>query len=357
MKDAKVGLKYTPKEGFHLSVGKADYTKIKNSDTYSVVQITKAGCKFRNAKLSLLNSSYQDIHKDYEEKQQDIVQQIMGIAHEYIEVFESLSETLASVDVFAAMGHACATLPQPYVRPTLHAPGQGNTVLQGARHACLEVQEEMRFIPNDVSFVRGQSEFHIVTGPNMGGKSTYIRQAGLVVLMAQIGCFVPCTSAEISVVDCILCRVGAGDSQLRGVSTFMAEMLEIASILQVASSKSLIIVDELGRGTSTYDGFGLAWAISEYICSNIGCFTLFATHFHELTALAEQIRTVHNSHVEANAAEGRLTLLYRVQTGASDQSFGIHVAQLVGFPEKVIEDARIKSDELESFGAHSHQAS
>lgn len=183
----------------------------------------------------------------------------------------------------------------------------------------------------------------------MGGKSTYIRSIAINILMAQIGCFIPCENAVISVRDAIYARIGASDSQLRGLSTFMAEMLDTSCILKNASENSLILIDELGRGTSNYDGFGLAWAICREIVSKNKSFSLFATHFHELHSLESIHEEIGNKHVSAQVDDNKITMLYKVEEGEINQSFGINVAILAKFPNCVIKLSEKRARELENY--------
>ena len=184
--------------------------------------------------------------------------------------------------------------------------------------------------------------------PRFPGKSTYIRQLGVLAVMAQMGSFIPAEAATLPVMDAVLARVGAGDAQLKGISTFMAEMVEASSIIKIATPRSLVLVDELGRGTSTYDGFGLAWAISEHLAKETQCWTLFATHFHELCALEKEVDGVTNMHADALADDNAITMMYEMKPGACDRSFGIHVAELAKFPASVVAEARAKAKELEA---------
>lgn len=363
--------------GWSFRLTRTDASCLRTHKGYIELSTQKAGVYFTSRALKSLSEESSELSAEYNKTQSSLVKEVVEIVSTYAPVLEHLSMTLAHLDVIVSFAHAASLAPIPYTRPIVHPRGTGNTILKEARHPCLEMQDDVSFIPNDVSLVRGKSEFLIITGPNMGGKSTYIRQIGVIALMAQIGSYVPCDEgSELCIFDCILARVGAGDSQLKGVSTFMAEMLETASILKTATRESLIVIDELGRGTSTYDGFGLAWAITEHIVKKISCFGMFATHFHELTGLAKLYpNQVENLHVLAHVGEvdnrlametshnplstnGKagdefqspsITLLYKVEPGISDQSFGIHVAEVVKFPPKVIRMAKRKAFELEDF--------
>ncbi|GLI63268.1 hypothetical protein VaNZ11_006172 [Volvox africanus] len=316
---------------------------------YMVIETRKDGTKFTSRALKNAAERLNAISGEYLALQAELVEQVVVIAHTFVEVWEAVSALLSELDVLLSFAEAAVVAPVPYVRPEMLGPDEGIIELRECRHPNVEVQDGVSFIPNDCIMQRGESWFNIITGPNMGGKSTYIRQVGVAVLLAQVGCFVPCSSARISVRDSIFCRVGAGDCQMKGLSTFMAEMLETAAILRGASSHSLVIIDELGRGTSTYDGFGLAWAISEHLAGpDVGAPTLFATHFHELTELQA---TVGVKNLQAAAMidpkTSRLTMLYSIREGACDQSFGVHVAESAGFPPEVIAMAKERLRELE----------
>ena len=257
------------------------------------------------------------------------------------------AEAVAELDALVCFADVAARF--GYVRPTL----TDDTTLdiRDGRHPVLDRLLAERFVPNSCSL--DPATLALITGPNMAGKSTFIRQVALITLMAHTGCFVPAASATIGVVDRIFTRVGASDELHAGQSTFMVEMVETANILNNATSRSLIILDEIGRGTSTLDGLSLAWAIAEALADR-GCRTLFATHYHELTALADRLSSVANFHVTVREWNDRVVFLYHIEPGHSDRSYGIHVAQIAGVPADVVARANALLDTLT---VHTRQAS
>jgi DNA mismatch repair protein MutS len=259
---------------------------------------------------------------------------------------------LAEVDVLAGLAHIAAL--RNYCRPTLD--DSGDLEIVEGRHPVIEEQEQVaggeRFVPNDLYLNSTTHSILILTGPNMGGKSTYLRQAALIVILAQMGSFVPARSARLGLVDRVFTRIGASDNLARGRSTFMVEMTETAAILHTATPRSLILLDEVGRGTSTYDGLAIAWAAIEYLHARTRAKTLFATHYFELTELADQLSGVKNYHVSVKETGGGVVFLRKVEAGAADRSYGIEVAKLAGLPNQVIERAREVLVEHESAEHH-----
>jgi len=255
---------------------------------------------------------------------------------------------LAEVDVLSALAHVAAL--RNYCRPKFD--DSADIEIVGGRHPVIEQQEmaggNERFVPNDLYLNATTHTVLVLTGPNMGGKSTYLRQAALAVILAQMGSFVPAASARLGMVDRVFTRIGASDNLARGRSTFMVEMTETAAILHTATSRSLILLDEVGRGTATYDGLAIAWAAVEYIHARMRAKTLFATHYFELTELAERLSGVKNYHVSVKETTGGIVFLRKVEPGAADRSYGIEVAKLAGLPNEVIERAREVLAEHES---------
>jgi DNA mismatch repair protein MutS len=253
------------------------------------------------------------------------------------------ARVLARLDVWTALAEVA--IANRYVRPRLSA--GFDLELTASRHPVIErMMPRESFMPNDVRFDPA-ARVQLVTGPNMAGKSTILRQIGLVVILAQMGSFVPCESARVGVVDRLFTRVGASDNLARGQSTFMVEMSETSAILHNATAQSLVLLDEIGRGTSTYDGVAIAWAVTEFLHDTVGCKTMFATHYHELMQLPEQLQHARNLNVAVRESGGKVVFLHRLEAGGTDRSYGIHVAELAGLPRDVVTRATMVLRTLE----------
>ncbi|MGI6083348.1 MAG: DNA mismatch repair protein MutS [Limnochordia bacterium] len=266
---------------------------------------------------------------------------------EEVERIQAVAHALAELDIYCSLAQVARD--RHYVRPRINTAGRLN--IKAGRHPVVEaVLEDQSFVPNDIHMEAAKRQIMILTGPNMAGKSTYLRQTALLVLLAHVGSFVPAESADITLVDRIFTRVGASDDLATGQSTFMVEMNEVAHILNCATDKSLVILDEVGRGTSTFDGLSIAWAVTEYLHNSPDCrpLTLFATHYHELTELAKLLTRVQNYCVAVTEREGEVVFLRRIVPGSADRSYGIEVARLAGLPQAVIDSAQHILSELES---------
>ncbi|MEN8127661.1 MAG: DNA mismatch repair protein MutS [Planctomycetota bacterium] len=274
----------------------------------------------------------------------NLFEQIRDETTKYIRRLQALAQTLATLDCLTSLAHLARQ--NHYIRPKV-TDGKELNIVEG-KHPVLAQTLGAEFVPNDVNLSDDGKDLAIITGPNMAGKSTYIRQVALLVLLAQTGSFIPAKTAQIGVTDRIFTRVGASDELIRGQSTFMVEMTETANILNNATDKSLVILDEVGRGTSTYDGLSLAWAITEHLANAIKCRTLFATHYHELTELGQLLVNVKNLNVAVREWSGDVVFLHKIIPGGTDKSYGVHVAKLAGVPKSILTRSNEILNDLEN---------
>ena len=338
----KLKTKYNKVFGYFFEVSKAQIDKVPayfirkqttvNAERYITPDLKEFEIKILSAKekiVSLEQQLYQDLRN-----------QIKGV----IKKVQETARSLAELDVLASL--ATVAYESNYICPNIVMNGQIN--IRDGRHPVIEkfLKREV-FVPNDVVLNHDDEEFMLITGPNMAGKSTYMRQIAILMIMAQIGSFIPAREATISPVDRVFTRVGASDDISTGQSTFMVEMKEVAYILENATSKSLIILDEIGRGTSTFDGLSIAQAVVEHICKHIHAKTLFATHYHELIPLEEVYPRLKNYTVAVKEKGKDIAFLRRIIRGGADRSYGIHVAKLAGLPAQVLKRAEVILESLE----------
>lgn len=331
--------------GYFLEVPRGQIERV--PETYIRKQTIKAAERYITPELKEFEGKVLRSEELSTELEYDLFVKLRESVHGEMRRILETARAIAELDVLAGFAEIAASY--RYVAPTVDATDTLR-IVEG-RHPVLERATSLdRFVPNDVDLDTDTKRLTILTGPNMAGKSTYIRQVALIALLAQIGSFVPAKEAHVGVVDRIFTRVGAGDDISRGESTFMVEMVEIANILNNASAKSLVILDEVGRGTSTFDGLAIAWSIAEHLHEVVGCRALFATHYHQLTSLNERFEGVANKNVAVRETGDEIVFLHKIVDGGTDRSYGIHVARLAGVPMSVLERARGILRDLENDG-------
>ncbi len=330
-------VRYNQIFGYYIEVTKANLSRV--PDSYIRKQTLVNAERFMTPELKELEERVTGAESKVKALEQELFERLRAQLARETPRLQAIAAALALVDVLAALAETAAL--NRYVRPIVD---EGETIrIVNGRHPVVErLEMDGGFVPNDTLLDLETNRLLILTGPNMAGKSTYLRQVALIVLMAQMGSFVPATEAKIGVVDRIFTRVGASDNLAGGQSTFMVEMIETANILHSATRRSLILLDEIGRGTSTYDGLSIAWAVAEYIHDrrHLGARTLFATHYHEMTQLTNQREGVRNYRVDVQERDGDVLFLRKIVAGGADRSYGIHVAKLAGLPSVVIDRAR-----------------
>ncbi|MGE5101839.1 MAG: DNA mismatch repair protein MutS [Deltaproteobacteria bacterium] len=328
------------KVGFNKVFGY--YIEVTNSNLrlvppdYQRRQTITSGERFVTPALKEYEERVLSAAERIEQRERELFETLRATAGREIGRLQQIARTVAELDVLSTFAEVAAR--EGYVRPVMT--DDFDLDITAGRHPVVErMMPRDKFIPNDLRLTN-DARMIILTGPNMAGKSTVLRQIGLIVLMAQIGSFVPASAARIGIVDRIFTRVGASDNLVRGQSTFMVEMSETSAILHTATARSLVLLDEIGRGTATYDGVSIAWAVTEHVHEHIGCKTVFATHYHELTQLADELPAVRNYNVAVREVGEQILFIHRLQPGGADRSYGIEVGRLAGLPRSVIDRAR-----------------
>ncbi|MEO4053344.1 DNA mismatch repair protein MutS [Solibacillus sp. CAU 1738] len=345
IKNLKIG--YNRIFGYYIEITKSnianvDLTRYERKQTLANAEryITD---ELKEKEALILNAEEQSLALEYD---------LFVALREQLKVFiprvQALAAQISELDVF--MSFAVVTEKYRFVKPTFHE-GRALSIKEGRHPVVEKMLNKQMYVPNDCVLPNEQNMM-LITGPNMSGKSTYMRQVALIVVLAQMGCYVPAESAHLPITDQIFTRIGAADDLAAGQSTFMVEMLESQHAITHATASSLLLFDEIGRGTSTYDGMSLAQSMMEYIHNNIGANTLFSTHYHELTELDQELERLQNVHVSATEQDGKVVFLHKVKQGAADKSYGVHVAELANMPNEIIERARILLAQFEAKDEH-----
>lgn len=341
IKNLKVG--FNKVFGYYIEVTKSHIEKV-DLARYERKQTLANSERYITPELKEKESLILEAEEKSQALEYELFIQVREEVKGYIKRIQSLAKAVAKVDVLQSFAEVSETY--NYVKPTYHTDSQ-DIVIESGRHPVVEkVMNDQSYVPNDIEMTN-ETDILLITGPNMSGKSTYMRQLALIVIMGQMGCFVPASHASLPLFDQIFTRIGAMDDLFGGQSTFMVEMNETNHAIQNATSRSLLLFDEIGRGTATYDGMALAEAIIEYVHNRIGAKTLFSTHYHELTELSKRLDKLENIHVGAVEERGSLVFLHKIKPGPGDKSYGVQVAQLAGLPEDLLDRASMILRDLE----------
>jgi DNA mismatch repair protein MutS len=339
---ANLKIGYNKVFGYYIEVSRSAAEKVPQS--YHRKQTIKNAERYITEELKNYETRALGAEEKALELELKLFEDLRRHTTQYTNRLQQLADTVGRCDCLTSLAYTAKR--RHYIRPKVTAGAE--LIITDGMHPVLAETLGPEFVPNDIELGDGSGDIIVLTGPNMSGKSTYIRQVALLVLMAQTGSFIPAKSAQIGLVDRIFTRVGASDELVRGQSTFMVEMTETANIINNASAKSLVVLDEVGRGTSTYDGLSLAWAVTEHIANKIKCRTLFATHYHELTELSELFTNIKNCNVAVREWMDEVVFLHKILPGGTDKSYGIHVAKLAGIPKSIVERSKEILEELEA---------